>query len=65
MRINDDIRERARERRVHLYEVAFVLGVNDGNFSRRLRRELSDDERKEIFSIIDKLSGGNTGETHV
>ena len=65
MRINDDIRERARERRVHLYEVAFVLGLNDGNFSRRLRRELSDDERKEIFSIIDNLSGGNTGETHV
>ena len=65
MRANDDIRERARERRVHLYEIAFVLGVNDGNFSRRLRRELSDDERKEIFSIIDQLAGDKTGEAHV
>lgn len=65
MRANDDIRELARERRVHLYEIAYALGVNDGNFSRRLRRELSDNERKEIFSIIDRLSGGKSYEAHV
>ena len=57
MRVNEDIRERARMRRVHLYEIAYQLGINDGNFSRRLRKEMSDEEREKIFSIIEELSG--------
>lgn len=53
---NIDIRERTRKRGLHLYEIAYELGLNDGNFSRRLRRELSPEEKQEIFAIIDRLS---------
>lgn len=55
-RINDDIRCKAKKRGVHLYQVAYALGLNDGNFSRLLRREIPQEKRQEIFSIIDRLS---------
>lgn len=53
---NKDIRERAQERGIHLYEIGYELGMNDGNFSRKLRRELSDGEKATIFEIIDRLA---------
>ena len=56
MQTNLEIRERARERGVHLYEIGYELGMNDGNFSRKLRRELSDGEKATIFEIIDRLA---------
>lgn len=34
---NQDIREAAKEAGIKLYEIAHEYGVNDGNFSRRLR----------------------------
>ena len=40
---------------VKLWQIAEGLGVNDGNFSRRLRRELSADEKEKIFQIIDNF----------
>ena len=53
---NQDIRSRAKERGVMLWEVAAVLGINDGNFSRKLRRELPEDIKSEIFTIIDRVA---------
>ena len=44
-RKNADIRRAAASAGVKLWQIAEVLGVNDGNFSRRLRRELSADEK--------------------
>lgn len=42
-RKNADIRRAAASAGVKLWQIAEGLGVNDGNFSRRLRRELSAD----------------------
>ena len=36
------------------------LGINDGNFSRKLRRELSESDKQQIFGIIDAVAAENT-----
>jgi len=53
---NKDIREYAAKRGVRLWQIALRLGINDGNFSRKLRRELPKDERDKIMNIIDDLA---------
>lgn len=55
MNANKDVREAAAAAGVRLWMIADRLGVTDGNFSRRLRRELSEGEKDEIFTIIRKL----------
>lgn len=52
---NVDIRQAAKAADVRLYQIAAEIGLNDGNFSRRLRRELSDAEKQKIFEIINQL----------
>lgn len=53
---NKRIREEAQRRGVRLWQIACELGINDGNFSRRLRRELPEEEQMEILAIIDRLA---------
>lgn len=53
---NKDIRDAAKKAGVFLWQIAGELGVNDGNFSRKLRRELPNAEREKILSIIDRLA---------
>ena len=53
---NSEIRNRAREAGVKLWEIANRYGVNDGNFSRKLRRELPVEERERILAIIDQIA---------
>ncbi len=53
---NKDIREYAKTRNVRLWQIADRLGMNDGNFSRKLRVELSDEKKVGIRSIIDALA---------
>ena len=53
---NTDLREYASKHNVRLWQIAEKLGINDGNFSRKLRRELPDAKKKEIFAIIDELA---------
>lgn len=59
MRANVDIREAAKKANVHLWQVAEVYGINDGNFSRKLRKELPQTEKEKILEIIDHLSQDN------
>ena len=49
---NMDIREYAKKHNVRLWEVARIYGCNDGNFSRKLRVELSNKEKQLIRGII-------------
>ena len=42
---NKEIRDAARDAGVRLWQIAECIGMNDGNFSRKLRRELPDQER--------------------
>lgn len=53
---NTDIRQAAKAAGIRLYQIAAEIGLNDGNFSRRLRRELPDTEKQKILEIIERLS---------
>ena len=53
---NADIRSAAKSAGVCLWQIAERIGINDGNFSRKLRRELSDQEKQEILQIIQDLA---------
>lgn len=53
---NKEIRDAAKEAGICLWQVAEKLGVSDGNFSRKLRRELPPAEREKVMNIIRELS---------
>ena len=53
---NKGIREAAKQAGVCRWQIAERLGMNDGNFSRKLRRELSDCDRARIMEIIAELA---------
>lgn len=53
---NLDIRRAAASNGVRLWQIADALGIADCNLSRRLRKELPDEEKKVIFEIIQDLS---------
>lgn len=53
---NEDIRQKARESNIFLWEIAFRYGVSDGNFSRKLRKELPMNEKQKILGIIEALA---------
>lgn len=53
---NTEIRNRAKDTGVKLWEIADRYGLNDGNFSRKLRRELPEEERDRILAIIDQIA---------
>ena len=52
---NKDIRNTAAGCGVRLWQIAEALGIADCNFSRKLRKELPDDEKQRIFRIIETL----------
>lgn len=43
---------------VKCWQVADALGMNDGNFSRRLRKPFSNDEVTKIKNIINQIKEG-------
>ena len=58
LKTNQVIRETAKEKGVALWQIADKLGINDGNFSRKLRHELADEEKNRILNIIHELAEG-------
>ncbi len=59
---NFDVRKAAQTAGVRLWQIADELGINDGNFSRKLRKELSAEEKAKIYAIIAQLSSAEGGE---
>lgn len=53
---NQDIRKEIKAAGLYFWQIAEALGINDGNFSRRLRREFSEQEKTNIRAIIAELS---------
>lgn len=53
--MNEKIKQAAKQHGVRLWQIADRLGINDGNFSRRLRHELPEEETAKILRIIDEL----------
>lgn len=57
---NLDIRTVAEKSNVKLWRIAEYLGITDGNFSRKLRKELPEAEKQKIFQIINELATENS-----
>lgn len=53
---NFDLRNAAKKAGVHLWQIAAEYGCNDGNFSRKLRKELPEAEKVKIMGIISRLA---------
>lgn len=53
---NKDVKEYAKQKGVCLWQIAHELHLNDGNFSRKLRFELTEETKKGIYRIIDELA---------
>ena len=56
MTANIEIKTKAKQKGVCLWEVADRLGLIDSSFSRKLRKELPLDEKQRIFTIIDEIA---------
>ena len=56
MTLNKDIKVKARKSGVLIWEIADRLGIADTTMSRKLRKELPEAEKQEIFKIIDELA---------
>ena len=54
---NVDVRQEAARKGVKLWQIADSLGMTDGNFSRKLRKELSPEMKEKVFSIIREIAG--------
>ena len=53
---NQDIRDAAKKANIKLWQIADKLGIYDGNFSRKLRHELTNEEKNRILTIIHELA---------
>lgn len=49
------IRQAAAQARIKLWEIADALGITDSSLSRKLRKELPDDEQERILAIIQRI----------
>ena len=54
--VNTLIRDKAKARKVKLWQIADVMGITDAAFSRKLRKELPNDEQKNILEIIEQIA---------
>lgn len=52
---NVDIRIKAKQADVKLWEIGEKLGMSDSTFSRFLRKEVDQNTKKRIFCIIQEL----------
>lgn len=53
---NVDVRRTAAGNGVRLWQIADALGISDCSLSRKLRKELSAEEKAAVFAIIQNLS---------
>ncbi|MCD8159563.1 MAG: hypothetical protein LUD77_12005 [Clostridiales bacterium] len=56
IRANNDIRERAKENNITLWQIGEVLNLSEFTVVRHLRKELSAEEKEKYFSAIDKIA---------
>ena len=58
---NEKIRTAAKDAGVKLWQIAERVGLTDSNFSRKLRRELADEECERSLRLIDELAAEREG----
>lgn len=52
---NQDIREKILKSHLKYWQIAEQLNINDGNFSRMLRKELPKEAKEKINNIIETI----------
>lgn len=52
---NSDVRTAAKSAGVFLYEVAVAMGISEPTMTRKLRFELSNEQKKPIFDTIERI----------
>lgn len=55
---NQDIRNAAKKADIKLWQIAEKLGIWDATLSRKLRKELPQEEKEKIIGIIAELAKG-------
>lgn len=50
-----EVKQLAKENGICLWQIAEKLGINDGNFSRKLRKPLNDADTAKILNIIEQI----------
>lgn len=55
IRANEDVRKAIEESGLKYYLVAKHYGLSDGNFTKLLRFELTQEKKNKIFKIIEDL----------
>ncbi|MGN1194467.1 MAG: hypothetical protein ACI4SB_03195 [Acutalibacteraceae bacterium] len=53
---NIDIRVKATESGVKMWQLAERLGMHECTFSRKLRHELPEEEKNKILALIDEIA---------
>lgn len=53
---NQDIRRAAAGAGVKLWRIAEAMGMADSSLSRKLRHELSPEEKERVYAVIRRLS---------
>lgn len=53
---NIDIRVKATESGVKMWQLAEKLGIHEGTLSRKLRHELPEEEKNKILALIDEIA---------
>lgn len=56
---NIEIRQAIKNAKIKYWQVAEKMGINDGNFSRKLRKELPKSEKTKILEIIENIKVTN------
>ena len=54
--VNKEIKQAIFDSNIKKYVIADNLGISDSTFSRKLRKELSQEEKTQILNIIRKLT---------
>lgn len=59
MQANKEIRRKIGAYGLKQWQVAEALGMSESVFSKKLRKELPNDEKKKILAVIEKLGKEN------
>ena len=53
---NNEIRAKAKEKSVKLWQIADALKISEPTITRKLRHELSEEEKQKILALIDEIA---------
>ncbi len=61
-KVNTDIRRKAKDAGVLLWQIADYFGMADASFSKILRKELAPEDKADILKAIEEIKSANQRE---